>query len=59
MYTSEVPTLAKMDTLTPGESHGKIISAALQMEPCDRVAAAVIIAPDAEPNGGTAGPLIQ
>ena len=29
------------------------------MEPGDRVAAAVVIAPDAEPNGGNGGTLIQ
>ena len=31
----------------------------LNMEPSDRVAAAVVIAPDAEPNGGNGGTLIQ
>src|ERR1700687_1880764 len=31
----------------------------LNMEPGDRVAAAVVIAPDAEPNGGNGGTLIQ
>jgi DNA gyrase subunit A len=31
----------------------------LHMEPGDRVAAAVVIAPEEEPNGGNGGTLIQ
>jgi hypothetical protein len=31
----------------------------LHLEPGDRVAAAVVIAPDAEPTNGNGGPLLQ
>ena len=60
MLISHYGKIIRMDSKTIRESGRNAQGVRLlQMEPGDRVAAAVVIAPDAEPNGGNGGPLIQ
>ena len=60
MLISHYGKIIRMDSTTIRESGRNAQGVRLlQMEPGDRVAAAVVIAPDAEPNGGNGGTLIQ
>jgi DNA gyrase subunit A len=60
MLISHYGKIIRMDSATIRESGRNAQGVRLlQMEPGDRVAAAVVIAPDAEPNGGNGGTLIQ
>src|SRR6201997_5440127 len=60
MLISQYGKIIRMDSKTIRESGRNAQGVRLlQMEPGDRVAAAVVIAPDAEPNGGNGGTLIQ
>ena len=60
MLISHYGKIIRMDSTTIRESGRNAQGVRLlNMEPGDRVAAAVVIAPDAEPNGGNGGPLIQ
>jgi DNA gyrase subunit A len=60
MLISHYGKIIRMDSKTIRESGRNAQGVRLlQMEPGDRVAAAVVIAPDAEPNGGNGGTLIQ
>ena len=60
MLISHYGKIIRMDSTTIRES-GRVAQGVrlLNLEPGDRVAAAVVIAPDAEPNGGNGGTLIQ
>ena len=59
MLISQYGKIIRMDSTTIRESGRNAQGVRLlNMEPGDRVAAAVVIAPDAEPNGGS-GTLIQ
>jgi DNA gyrase subunit A len=60
MLISHYGKIIRMDSTTIRES-GRVAQGVrlLNMEPGDRVAAAVVIAPDAEPTGGNGGTLIQ
>src|SRR5450432_2119851 len=60
MLISHYGKIIRMDSTTIRESGRNAQGVRLlTMEPGDRVAAAVVIAPDAEPNGGNGGTLIQ
>jgi DNA gyrase subunit A len=60
MLISHYGKIIRMDSTTIRESGRNAQGVRLlNMEPGDRVAAAVVIAPDAEPNGGNGGTLIQ
>jgi DNA gyrase subunit A len=60
MLISHYGKIIRMDSTTIRESGRNAQGVRLlHMEPGDRVAAAVVIAPDAEPNGGNGGTLIQ
>jgi DNA gyrase subunit A len=60
MLISHYGKIIRMDSTTIRESGRNAQGVRLlQMEPGDRVAAAVVIAPEAEPNGGNGGTLIQ
>src|ERR1700719_973818 len=60
MLISHYGKIIRMDSKTIRESGRNAQGVRLlQMEPGDRVAAAVVIAPEAEPNGGNGGTLIQ
>jgi DNA gyrase subunit A len=60
MLISHYGKIIRMDSATIRESGRNAQGVRLlNMEPGDRVAAAVVIAPDAEPNGGNGGTLIQ
>src|SRR3954451_24604606 len=60
MLISHYGKIIRMDSTTIRESGRNAQGVRLlQLEPGDRVAAAVVIAPDAEPNGGNGGTLIQ
>jgi DNA gyrase subunit A len=60
MLISHYGKIIRMDSTTIRESGRNAQGVRLlQMEPGDRVAAAVVIAPDAEPNGANGGTLIQ
>jgi DNA gyrase subunit A len=60
MLISHYGKIIRMDSTTIRESGRNAQGVRLlNMEPGDRVAAAVVIAPDAEPNGGSGGTLIQ
>ena len=60
MLISHYGKIIRMDSTTIRESGRNAQGVRLlQMEPGDRVAAAVVIAPDAELNGGNGGTLIQ
>ena len=60
MLISHYGKIIRMDSATIRES-GRVASGVrlLNLEPGDRVAAAVVLAPEAEPNGGNGGTLIQ
>jgi DNA gyrase/topoisomerase IV subunit A len=60
MLISQYGKIIRMDSKTIRES-GRYAQGVrlLHMEPGDRVAAAVVIAPDEEPNGGNGGTLLQ
>jgi DNA gyrase subunit A len=60
MLISHYGKIIRMDSTTIRES-GRVAQGVrlLNMEPGDRVAAAVVLAPEAEPNGGNGGTLIQ
>src|ERR1700722_14172146 len=60
MLISHYGKIIRMDSTTIRES-GRVAQGVrlLNMEPGDRVAAAVVIAPDADPNNGNGGTLIQ
>jgi DNA gyrase subunit A len=60
MLISHYGKIIRMDSTTIRESGRNAQGVRLlHMEPGDRVAAAVVLAPDAEPNGGNGGTLIQ
>ncbi|MBZ5688819.1 MAG: DNA gyrase subunit A [Acidobacteriia bacterium] len=60
MLISHYGKIIRMDSKTIRESGRNAQGVRLlQMEPGDRVAAAVVIAPEAEPNGGNGGTLLQ
>jgi DNA gyrase subunit A len=60
MLISHYGKIIRMDSTTIRESGRNAQGVRLlNLEPGDRVAAAVVIAPDAEPNGGNGGTLIQ
>ena len=60
MLISHYGKIIRMDSTTIRESGRNAQGVRLlQMEPGDRVAAAVVIAPEEEPNGGNGGTLIQ
>ena len=60
MLISHYGKIIRMDSTTIRESGRNAQGVRLlNMEPGDRVAAAVVIAPDTEPNGGNGGTLIQ
>ena len=60
MVISQFGKIIRMDSTTIRESGRNAQGVRLlNMEPGDRVAAAVVIAPDGEPNGGNGGTLIQ
>ncbi len=60
MLISQYGKIIRMDSKTIRESGRNAQGVRLlQMEPGDRVAAAVVIAPEEEPNGGNGGTLIQ
>jgi DNA gyrase subunit A len=60
MLISHYGKIIRMDSTTIRESGRNAQGVRLlNMEPGDRVAAAVVLAPDAEPNGGNGGTLIQ
>jgi DNA gyrase subunit A len=60
MLISHYGKIIRMDSTTIRESGRNAQGVRLlNMEPGDRVAAAVVIAPEAEPNGGNGGTLIQ
>jgi DNA gyrase subunit A len=60
MLISHYGKIIRMDSKTIRESGRNAQGVRLlQMEPGDRVAAAVVIAPEEEPNGGNGGTLIQ
>jgi DNA gyrase subunit A len=60
MLISHYGKIIRMDSATIRESGRNAQGVRLlHMEPGDRVAAAVVLAPDAEPNGGNGGTLIQ
>jgi DNA gyrase subunit A len=60
MLISHYGKIIRMDSTTIRESGRNAQGVRLlQLEPGDRVAAAVVIAPDEEPNGGNGGTLIQ
>jgi DNA gyrase subunit A len=60
MLISHYGKIIRMDSTTIRESGRNAQGVRLlNMEPGDRVAAAVVIAPDAEPNGANGGTLIQ
>jgi DNA gyrase subunit A len=60
MLISHYGKIIRMDSTTIRESGRNAQGVRLlHMEPGDRVAAAVVLAPDAEPNGGNGGSLIQ
>jgi len=60
MLISHYGKIIRMDSTTIRESGRNAQGVRLlNLEPGDRVAAAVVLAPDAEPNGGNGGTLIQ
>ncbi len=60
MLISHYGKIIRMDSTTIRESGRNAQGVRLlHMEPGDRVAAAVVLAPDAEPNGGNGGTLLQ
>src|ERR1700680_1043898 len=60
MLISQYGKIIRMDSKTIGESGRNAQGVRLlNIEPGDRVAAAVVIPPDEEPNGGNGGTLIQ
>src|SRR5580704_15279681 len=60
MLISHYGKIIRMDSATIRESGRNAQGVRLlNLEPGDRVAAAVVLAPDAEPNGGNGGTLIQ
>jgi DNA gyrase subunit A len=60
MLISHYGKIIRMDSKTIRESGRNAQGVRLlHMEPGDRVAAAVVLAPDAEPNGGNGGTLLQ